>query len=614
MGTGFAIFGGIGELLYNDLSYYDISMNYWISIDPIGDLPSERYGSCMAIGRFAYIIGGYTNNGVNNDIWVFNFYSNSYTLAQNIGTIDLYIIKHNCWIISEEKYETIFVVSGESYYKFPNQKIYNITIYPTTKGFNYLILEMYHDQLNLLGRSDSSIIVSGSYLFQFFGSIYGFYATSYLLALHKGTFETKIIGLPIYTYGQTLVQYKKSFYIFGGDLSMDGTVQMKLYSSGFYKLTLEATDGIDYECSLGTFGNLCDPCIAGTYGVNSSYCMQCSIGKASNYKASDSSLVCNVCGYGKYSNILGAKQCNDCEQAYICFIGSKSATNSQGLEEDSMIQPVAYSSSSNIFAQESIYLIIVGFAVCIIIGFLLSKKYRKVLKKIDLYRAQHSNKELEPIMLKKTEIGGLFSAIFLVVALIAIGASIAVFSNNNIYEDKGLVPWITVTETIVSKSFTFSAVFYGYAGQCIMNSMCSKYIFISDSALNYTHKLTLCSKESGNCIVTIEYTNIQIDNNPSISISFQEPDNYATHISINVTSFSSIPGEVSSILLYTYPDSLATVFRGPNPTIFSLKIIPSVIVIKIFYSQSNNWPSQSTGYHIGLYNNPIQGSTMNSEA
>ena len=576
MGSGFLIFGGIGDALYNDLNFYDYLTNYWLAITPIGTLPSERYGSCMAIGRYIYIIGGFTSHGVTDELWVYDFYSTSYILAQNIGETSLYILKHQCWIKSEEDYEVIFIMGGESYFQLPNKNISRIVIYPNGDNFDYKIIQVFSDTPGSIARSDSSVIISGEYILQFFGSIYNFFTTQYIVATNQYTFEASVIYLPTTFYAQTIVQYKKSFFIFGGGICADGTKQLDLYSSEFYNLTIEPSDGLNLICSLGTIGEFCEPCPAGTYGFNSTYCMPCPIGTISDNKGSDSSYICNVCDYGTYSDEIGATRCKECIEEELCMIGSMVSKASELSEKNDMIQPTAYSPSTGSYNKDAFYFFMGAIAGWLILAFFVSTRYRNALKRIDLYTSLHSQKENEPVMLKRTEIGGLFSAIFLVISLISIAAAIASYSSNNITEIKGLVPFITVTDAIVSKSFLFSVVFYGYGGACVVGSSCSKYMFISDSTLIYNSRSVFCEKSSSNCIVTIQYTNLQIGYNPSITISFKEQSSYASHLSINATSFSSIPGEISSILLYTYPDSLQEVFRGTTPTIFSLEITPSV--------------------------------------
>ena len=530
----------------------------------------------MVIGRYIYIIGGETINGVINEIWVYNFYSNSYILAQRNGEINLFIAYQNCWIKSTENYDEIFLIGGESFYQIPNNNIYQISIWSNNGEFFYEFLKLYYDYTTKIGKSHSSIITSELYFFQFFGYIYEFYSSPLMIFINMEDFNASYITLPFYSYSQAIIQYKKSFYIFGGGLSLDTTKQLELFSSDLYNLTIELNDNINFICSAGTIGKFCEPCPVGTYAFNSTYCKPCSMGTYSNVKAADSIFACRVCNYGTYSDILGAFQCKDCEANEICMIGKRISKHSRNLEENTMLQPTLYSPPSDNFSNNSMYILIGTFIVWVLMGFIFSKRYRTILKNIDLYTSQHSQKEHEPIMLKRTEIGGLFSAWFLAITLVLITGSILSYSSNNIVETKGLVPFVTVTDNVASEIFLFSAIFYGYGGTCATNLTCSEYIFISDSTLTYDSKSVFCEKSSDNCMITIKYINLQIGYNPSITITFEESNSYASYISINATSFSSIPGEISSILLYTYPDSLQEVFRGTIPTIFSLEITPSV--------------------------------------
>lgn len=576
MGSGFLVFGGLGDSLYNDLNFYDFNSNNWVTLNPSGLLPGGRYESCMMMGNYLYITGGFTITGVTDEIWVYDFYSNTYYQAVNSGTIDLHIARHTCRLETSVDYETIYIYGGEGYFQFPNYIIYSIKLYITSGVFYYIISEVYFDETGMIGRSDSSLVYTSNYTFQFFGSIYGFYTSNYLTVTDSSTNQGFPIFLPYYFYSQSVLHYKKDFYIFGGGLSPDSTMQYQDVSSQFYKLTLDESDNVSMPCSLGGTGENCDLCGKGTYAVNLSHCEACPAGMVSTMRGGTSPLVCLPCDYRTFADSPGASYCKVCRSDQVCMIGTKTPLYNISVGQQQLVQPSAYQSPTSELSQNTVYFLIGGVVVVVFLVFLISEKVREYVKRIDLYASQHKQKELEPVVLKRTGIGGLFSAVFLVISILSLAAAFDAYRVSNVYESKGLVPLITISDNIFSQYFLLSATFYNYGGLCSNNSQCSTDIFLDDSTLSYLTRQVSCSNSIDACILSAVYTDIVIGFNPSVTITLQEQSSYASYISINVTSFSSIPGQISSVLIYAYPATPYEVFRGATPTVFSLQITPSV--------------------------------------
>jgi hypothetical protein len=93
----------------------------------------------------------------------------------------------------------------------------------------------------------------------------------------------------------------------------------------------------------------------------------------------------------------------------------------------------------------------------------------------------------------------------------------------------------------------------------------------------------------------------------------KEALSYASFLSVNLTSSSSIPNEFSSVFIPVNPNSKELLLRGTDPTIVYYSLTPSVIFMKIFTSQSSEWPSSETGYHIAPDQNPMIGSLSTQE-
>lgn len=104
------------------------------------------------------------------------------------------------------------------------------------------------------------------------------------------------------------------------------------------------------------------------------------------------------------------------------------------------------------------------------------------------------------------------------------------------------------------------------------------------------------------CSVAIICNNCTLLEEASILITSREKTSYATFLYANVTSDSSIPNEISSIKNKLYP-SENYIFIGSEASTFYYTITPSLST-----SESSNWPSKRTGYHISSDKPPMKGS------
>lgn len=73
---------------------------------------------------------------------------------------------------------------------------------------------------------------------------------------------------------------------------------------------------------------------------------------------------------------------------------------------------------------------------------------------------------------------------------------------------------------------------------------------------------------------------------------------------MKVQTSSSIPNEISSIYSSVSSDK-DKYFRGSSPSVFSYLMIPS-----LFESDTDEWESDLTGYHISMLEDPIEGSQI----
>ena len=107
--------------------------------------------------------------------------------------------------------------------------------------------------------------------------------------------------------------------------------------------------------------------------------------------------------------------------------------------------------------------------------------------------------------------------------------------------------------------------------------------------------------------MNIKYSYVSLETSSAINIQMMEESACASRISISINCSSSVPSETSSIFIPIYTDSENEIFVGSMPSTVKLEFTPSVIINKIFTSQSSQWPSLETGYHIALSSNPIKG-------
>lgn len=96
------------------------------------------------------------------------------------------------------------------------------------------------------------------------------------------------------------------------------------------------------------------------------------------------------------------------------------------------------------------------------------QKVRKVIIMFDIFTKLHNYIIDKKMWIKKTELGGLFSVAFAVVAIMFFLINTLEFLNGNIFEDKALVPTITMEklDSVNAKDFIISLSLRNYGGEC----------------------------------------------------------------------------------------------------------------------------------------------------
>ena len=197
------------------------------------------------------------------------------------------------------------------------------------------------------------------------------------------------------------------------------------------------------------------------------------------------------------------------------------------------------------------------------------------------------------MILTKTKVGGIFSLIFILLALFIIISSILIFELENEKESKSLIPLVILESEVngfPSKIF-IEVTLDNYGGDCIdSNSNCISEITLTTNQIFVDKKSIACQKQADNCIIQFTCQNCEINDGANAEIQMLERMSYASGISVAVTTDSSVPYYSSTIFQSTTPPS-NTIFRGSVPTIFYFTATPS-----LFKSQITN--TQNTGYHI----------------
>ena len=459
--------------------------------------------------------------------------------------------------------------------------------------------------------SESAIVVDGNLVYVLFGSIWDEIMFSSVLVINYITQVQYVLDITpdLMLFGHSAVYYKDSIYIFGGGNSAGSIKLHQTTSNQLYKFNTNINDSVNLGCSLGTISPNCDPCPAGTY-FNNNNCAPCPIGKFSTSIASIDSRLCIPCDYGYYSNEAGATYCRECPWYTYCPIGSNIPLTNLVKSSYNSIQPQVYSSQTHYVSglvSQLWYTLSVSSALILIL-ILSIKSFWENIHKLDVFVDKHEQKLNESVVYRKTKIGGIFTILSILGVSVIVISAVLSFQLDNITEIKSLVPIIIIDTPISASKLWVTVIFYLYGGSCIGTDLiCLSINSFTESGFNYTNKIVNCHLVNTDCIVNIEYSDISLEASSAIYIQMRELTATAIGISILINCSSSIPSELSSIFIPVYTDSENQIFLGNTPTIVAFDFTSSVIIIKIFTSQSSQWPSLETGYHIALARNPIKG-------
>jgi hypothetical protein len=622
-GDVLAIFGGVGESgLLNDLYYLHEPELYWYKIISENDGPSVRYLSSLTFHNdMIFIVGGKNKDKGFDEIWTYDFASNLFDLNKariripDVVTLNnLYDAK--CWV--EAMNNTIYsllIVGGSDFNSYPNQKLVNFTF----KGLE--LIEKSFKQLGLLQEqsmigSETTVIVTENHIIRLGGSIYSLILLPTVLVYERSSEKYWIIPTryQLELWGHSGVHFEDSIYIFGGGGSNEVYKSYRRISNNLIKVSFNTDDGIQLDCSPGTFNESCEPCPQGSYFLNG-ICMDCPPGRVNDILASTSVEQCMPCDENYYNDRPGASSCLQCPSSYACPIGSAFPKLGFYLPKNSSIQPSVYRSGLGRLEglTTDLWYIFAGISAALLFFSICVHELWVKLKIIDLFVSHHGNELGVPVIHRKTSFGGVFTIFFCFACILTILAAFLEYTLNNIDEIRALVPVITLKEEISSKFLEINSTFYIYGGACIEDSNCSPLIDYQDSGLSYSKKSITCGKINENCFIYSKYDSLHLTSkNPSIRLILKEKFSFASALTVNISATSSIPKEISSIFTSIKPPK-AKLFRGTSPSKIHLKFTPSVTNIQVFTSEIDKWPDKETGFHVSVAQMPEAGSVAARE-
>jgi hypothetical protein len=446
----FIIFGGKGDdVSYNDLYRYNVRDKEWrlISIER-SIMPSARKGACMAAGDdFILIYGGIEASGYNNELWKFDWGTRSYTLLESSNSTPK-LAYSQCHIETNSDNQLIFkIYMGQTEGNTPTTNLYeyNIGLDRWTE-----ILEPSIDVS--ISRSNSAAFMIDNTVINAGGNAWDYVSYDVIQAQKLEWNEAKIVGrLPSNTYYGASVYYKNKIYIHGGAYSFGVLPLSNIVKNHLIVINLnDQCEGPDdfciSDCSKGTYHQeeVCKLCPKGSYSDNtdSESCSLCKAGYFSDIIGAETSKTCRPCPFGYFTNREGESMCLECPADSICSLAESIPNQTPSMLPYYAVQPDLLDYNTDIVEENSIrfYIIISVISPVIIAILMYFPRARNFLKNKDIFSQQHNYEEDQPIYIRKTLIGGLFTTAFYFAAVGIVFSMILSFLIDNIRETKALVP------------------------------------------------------------------------------------------------------------------------------------------------------------------------------
>ena len=592
---GLFVFGGqSGNEFFNDIYFYEQKNSVWVKYSGYKSAPNSRYASCVVYSKQKlYVIGGQNNQFSFSDIWTFDSLENTFILLED--SLPFSIAFHKCWSVEKGSQLYIYVMGGKSFDGITTKKVHLITV-TSLSDTKYSVKtdELLYDYYLYL--YNTALVVSGNSGHLMIGTAFEGTVNSTMVSYDICKNQISFLNLPSKygVFSHSAVHYGKSIYVFGGGYSVDGNQIDNSATNFLYNFSLPEIlncslglfeeDGECKSCPIGTYGNYNSRCITDNYcslcSIIENTCSGCDFGKFLDKEGSTSKYTCSACPHGKFSNKLNSTKCLDCSESSYCPIGSTKPLNYNQNYKFSSVQPAVYESKkmyASLFVNNIWYTAIVIIFV-LFLNFLLFSKLRHSLIKIDLFTDSHPQKLNVPVIYRRTNFGGLFSIIFIILFFSIVISAYITYTYDNIVETRTLVPLVTVDEKTEAKEFIVYSKFHEYGGECVGQGQgnCNSELIINETGISYKEKYFECELIGKNCLVKIVYQDIEIGGNFEIYYKMKEILSYANLITVNITVSTGIPEGNSQNFIPIYPDPEEFIFRGTSPTVLNFETIPTV--------------------------------------
>lgn len=588
-GDAIIVWGGEGVSgLFDDFFIFNVRTSTWTELLPSSSVfPSGAKATCVKISMpFVYIYGGITTSGYSGELWEYDIGTYKFTLLSTGPKL--------AYITCELSSSYFYVVFGENPDGHPQNSIHRFD------------LELAKWEKFFSGDNPLQENTIQGVQFFFDGVVIRISGIDseknpekkIFVISNKEFIEIGEITETFYLSG--FAYYNTSLYVFGGGSILSQLLLTAVPSNLFVKIDIKdiCANGVCQAlCSAGTMliDGTCRRTIYGTYseGIGNENIIECPKGTYNDIEGASSSRQCYPCPEGYYSEKTGASHCLQCLTGFFCPIGSTSPKKLFFLSENNSIQPDLYlpqNPNPLIFKFE----LSVGLAMsfCIFLAICWAKANSQV-KKIDLFISEHNYELKKKMILNKTTVGGIFTLAFVMFSMYLFGIATITYFISNVQETKALVPLVILESEVsdfISSDFFVFLTLLNYGDSCVTSEKnCSVMIMQNLKNIRSEKIIFQCElSEDKSCILTVHCVNCIIDTGATLEFLLKEELNYTTGVYVNVTTDSSIPGKVSSVVERLYPSS-GYMLIGSIASEFFITATPS-----LFLSESSEWPDKAT--------------------
>ena len=576
------IWGGENESgLLNDIYIYNAFLKSWRAIEVSGTLiPSARKNLCVGLFKNqVFLYGGITEAGFSDELWKFEIGSQTYELiSKGEKGSPGPLADHYCKLEQNNGSIKFYVMFGRKPTDEPLGSVYYFDI-ATSKWY-----EVFNNGYNYMrNRERASIAKIKNQVFVLGGTTWTLQAYDTFFSLNLDTLNyTDYPPLEEVSYSGASVYFRDSLFVHSGGSTYGGSLRTFIPVNSFKRFDLSTLENKTL-CSPGTFRTQekCSICPIGTFASDyeSSYCTQCEPGTYNPYTGATSIYQCKPCPYGSFSSRPGSPRCYNCPFGDFCYVGSDKIYNKEIKSAYNSIQPDVLElidEENSVLNQILIFSVVL--ALILLVSFLIFRRnLGSFVKKLDLYDQSHNYKLNKPMYLRKTVCGGLFSIVFIILAIWVITESFVIYFEENIQKTVSLVPFVLLENENpeIKSDFNITVKLYNFGSSCLVADACSPNIVHRSLNVNGRLQKTCYYEEYKVCSINFFCKDCEIQTAASIEIEVSDLFTHASAIELNMNSGASNPNKVSTIIqriLSDYPK----VFLGYQPTVFSVSAIPSV--------------------------------------